>query len=125
MPTITLVAAGFAAGILLLPRLLHWFGLIYTSITPQQGDFLEPPKRRLLWVSPFLFLVHPAPYLVIALIVVSVLTLLGRMAAPWTWLLLGFYSYAAFLSFVIALNMKRIRQARAKGGRPNQRLERP
>jgi hypothetical protein len=125
MPTIALVAGGFVAGMFFLPLLLRWFGLIYTSITPQEGAFLGPPKRRLLWVSPFLFLVHPAPYLIVALIAVSLLTVLGRMPAPWTWLLLGFYSYAAFLSFVIVVNMTRVRRARVKAGRPNQRLERP
>ena len=125
MPTIALVVAGSVAAIFLLPQVLRWLGLIYTTITPQQGDFLGPPKRRLLWASPFLFLFHPTPYLIIGVIVVSVFTLLGRMSAPWTWLLLGFYSYTAFLSLLITVKLNRMRRTRAKGGRPNQRLERP
>lgn len=125
MPLIAPVVAGFVAAVFLLPQALNWLGLIYTTITPQQGDFLGPPKRRLLWASRFLFLFHPMPYLIIGVITVSVFTLLGRMPAPWTWLLLGFYSYTTFLSLLITVKLKRIRRTRAKGERPNQRLERP
>lgn len=125
MPNIALVGVGSLAAVIVLPQMLRWFSLIYTAITPQEGDFLGPPKRRLLWAAPFLFLVHPTPYLIIGLIAVSALTLFGRMPAPWAWLLLGFYSYAAFLSLLVIVKLKRIRRARVKGGRPTQYSEPP
>ena len=125
VPNIAFVGVGSLAAIILLPQMLRWFSLIYTAITPHEGDFLGPPKRRLLWAAPFLFLMHPAPFLITGLIAVSALTLFGRMPAPWTWLLLGFYSYTAFVSLLFTLKIKRIRRARVKRGKPNQRLERP
>lgn len=119
MPNIALVGVGSLAAVILLPQLLRWLTLIYTAITPQGGDFLGPRKRRLLWALPLLFLVHPMPYLTIGLITVSALALLGRMPALWTWLLLGFYLYAVFLSLLIAAKIARQRRARSKAENPD------
>jgi hypothetical protein len=109
MPNLALVGVGSLAALVVVPQMLRWLTLIHAAVTPQEGDFLGPSKRRLLWAAPFLFLVHPTPYLIIGLTIVSALTLFGRMAAPWAWLLLGFYIYAAFLSLFIVVKMRRIR----------------
>jgi hypothetical protein len=84
--------------------------LVYTTVTPQSGDFLGPAKRRLMWASPFLFLFHPAPYLVVGLVTATLLAILGRLSNVWASLLLGFYAYAVFLGLLIVARLLRKRQ---------------
>ena len=56
--------AGFLAGMILWVQFTRWVGLLYVSGSREGGDFLGPPKRRLLWAIPFLALLHPAPWLI-------------------------------------------------------------
>jgi len=56
--------AGFFAGMLLWTQFTRWVALLYVSGSKEGGDFLGPPKRRLLWAVPFLAVLHPAPWLI-------------------------------------------------------------
>ena len=69
--------AGLFAGMLLWVQFTRWVALLYVSGSKEGGDFLGPPKRRLLWATPFLALLHPAPWLVGA-----AAAQLNRQAAP-------------------------------------------
>jgi hypothetical protein len=89
---------GLLLGMVLIPRVLYWIFLIHTSFAEQSGDFLGPPKRRLLWMAPLVLLFHPVPYLLLGLVVATVLAGLGRLSAGWLWFLAGFYAHALFIS---------------------------
>jgi hypothetical protein len=41
--------AGLFAGMLLWVQFMRWLMLLYVSGSKHGGDFLGPPKRRLLW----------------------------------------------------------------------------
>jgi hypothetical protein len=60
---------GFFTGSLLVRQILRWLALLAVTTAKQGGDFLGPPRRRLLWVVPFVVFFHPGLYLISALIV--------------------------------------------------------
>src|SRR5881398_2423659 len=82
------------------PLLLRWAALLHTTLGLHSGDFLGPPKRRLLWATPLVLLVHPAPYFLVGTII-AVLTARGRISGGWVWLLVGFCAYAAFMAMML------------------------
>lgn len=106
-----LFIAGVFAATLTVSRVLHWVALIRTTVGKLGGDFLGAPKRRLIWATPFVLLLHPALYLVLGLLVVSVLEIGGRLPAGWRWFVAGFYAYAV-LGGLLALNVMRKRRSR-------------
>jgi hypothetical protein len=106
-----LFIAGVFAGTLAVSRILHWVSLIRTSVGKHGGDFLGAPKRRLIWVTPFILLFHPALYLVLGLLAVSALAIVGRMPAGWRWFIAGFYAYAV-IGGLLVLNVMRKRSSR-------------
>ena len=101
---------GFLFGMILTPAAMRWVALVHTSLTKQGGDFLGPPRRRLLWVTPFVILFHPTPYLIAALLVVSALALAGRLSGGWLWMVGGFYAYAVLLALLVVPRMLKLRR---------------
>ena|ERR1700683_441094 len=79
---ITLALVGFLFGILIVPQLFRWIFLVHTKVALQEGDFLGPPKRRLLWATPFVLLMHPAPYLLLSMCWIAVRATMGRNPYP-------------------------------------------
>jgi hypothetical protein len=106
-----LFVAGVFAGTVAVSRILHWVSLIRTSVGKLGGDFLGAPRRRLIWVTPFVLLFHPALYLVLGLLAVSVLAIAGRVPAGWRWFMAGFYAYAV-VGGLLMLNVMRKRRSR-------------
>jgi hypothetical protein len=104
---------GLLLGMALIPRALHWALLAHTTFAEHSGDFLGPPRRRLLWMGPLALLFHPVPYLLVGIVVASLLAALGRLEAGWLWFLGGFYAYAALLSTFIFRFLRRQWRARA------------
>ena len=119
-----LVLAGFFAGSLFFQHVVRWGALIWVSTTTHGGDFLGPPRRRLLWVFPFVALLHPAPYLFTFLIVSTVWALQGKVGSILPWLLAGFYLNFAFSGLVMLRSYRLQRQRRANAG-PNNRWRGP
>jgi uncharacterized membrane protein YadS len=111
-----LAAAGFVLGMFIFPLLLRWAALVHTTLGLHSGDFLGPPKRRLLWAAPLVLLVHPAPYFIVGTLVVAVLAARGRIPAGWVWLLVGLCAYALFIGAIATRALmtarKRARNAR-------------
>jgi hypothetical protein len=112
VPTVALVIPGFFLGAYLLPMLIRWWHLVHTSFSVQEGDFLGPPKRRLLWFTPFALLLSPAPYLILMIIAVPILIVSGRIPAFWSWLLVGLGAYALLAGFLIIPRVARLRRMR-------------
>jgi hypothetical protein len=106
-----LFVAGVFAGTVAVSRILHWVSLIRTSVGKLGGDFLGAPRRRLIWVTPFVLLFHPALYLVLGLLAASVLAIAGRVPAGWRWFMAGFYAYAV-VGGLLMLNVMRKRRSR-------------
>jgi hypothetical protein len=119
-----LAIAGFFAGSLFFQQILRWGALIWVATTTHGGDFLGPPRRRLLWVLPFVVLLHPAPYLVAFLIGLTVWALLGKAGPVWPWLLGGFYLNLTFSGLVV-LRSYRLRRRRPATAGPNNRWRGP
>jgi hypothetical protein len=117
-----LLFLGFFAGTLFGTQMLRWGALLWVSTTTHGGDFLGPPKRRLLWVFPFVLLLHPAPYLVVSVVVFTVMALQGKIGSIWPWLLAGFYAYIVILSLRMLQLYRRRRLATAG---PNNRWRGP
>ena len=108
-----LFIAGIFAGALAVSRILHWVSLVRTSVGKLGGDFLGAPKRRLIWVTPFVLLFHPALYLVLGLLAISVLAIAGRVPAGWCWFIAGFYAYAV-VGGLLVLKVMRKRHSRSQ-----------
>jgi hypothetical protein len=105
-----LTSLGFILGMIVAPMLLRWAALIHATLGLHGGDFLGPPKRRLLWATPLVVLAHPVPYFLVGAIGIVALALRGRVSAAWLWLLLGFCAYAVFLSVIITRTVVRVRK---------------
>jgi hypothetical protein len=117
--------AGFFAGILLWVQFTRWLALLYVSGSKEGGDFLGPPKRRLLWAIPFLALLHPAPWLIGMAASVAFRTLRRNSSVGWSWFFGGLVLALLFmgLSTLAALaRWRRLRHLPASG--PNKSLER-
>jgi predicted Na+-dependent transporter len=93
-------AVGFILGMIVVPLLIRWAALLYTTLGLHGGDFLGQPKRRLLWAAPLFLLVHPAPYFIVWTVVVAILAARGRIPGGWVWLLAGFWVYALFIGLI-------------------------
>ena len=77
--------AGFYAGLLLWTQFTRWVVLLHAAASKEGGDFLGPPRRRLLWAIPFLALLHPAPWLLGAMVFLAFRTLGADAAGAWPW----------------------------------------
>ena len=115
MPPFILTAAGFALGIYLVPNVLRWAFLVHMTIKPLGGDFLGTPKRRLLWATPFVVLLHPLPYLVAGSAIVAMLALRGHAPVGWLWFLAGFYGYALLMGIGLAPRLMKLRGRPGRG----------
>ena len=102
--------AGFFSAMFVVTQWLRYAALFLVAFNRHGGDFLGPPRRRLLWISPFVVLFHPGVYLLIALLVVTGLYLQNRVASGWGWFLAGFYVYIVFLVLSLASRYRRIRR---------------
>jgi hypothetical protein len=107
---------GFILGMVVVPMLLRWAALLHTTFGLHGGDFLGPPKRRLLWAAPLIFLVHPAPYFLVGAIGIGVLAARGRISGGSVWLLVGFCAYALFMAAILSRALLR-RRKRARTAR--------
>lgn len=111
LPYALLLIAGLFVATFTVSRVLHWVSLVHISFGKLGGDFLGAPKRRLIWATPLILLLHPAPYLVAGVLAASVLAFSGRLPVGWCWFIAGFYAYAAF-GGLLMLKVMRDRRAR-------------
>ena len=114
---ISLALVGFIFGVLFVPQLFRWIFLVYTTVAPQQGDFLGPPRRRLLWATPFALFMHPAPYFLLGILWLAVRAAMGRIPYPWPAILAGFCAGAVFNGLASVLRFARLRRSRLTGRR--------
>jgi len=115
---------GFFAGTLFSSQVMRWGALLWVSTTTHGGDFLGPPKRRLLWALPFVALFHSAPYLIALLIILTICTLQGKVGSPWLWFLGGFYTYLVIMSLTLLKAYRKRRMRNVTAG-PNNRWRGP
>lgn len=109
-----LAIAGFFRARVVVAQWLRCAALFLVAFSRHGGDFLGPPRRRLLWISPFVVLFHPGGYLLIALLVVTGLYLQNLVASGWGWFLAGFYVYMVFVGLSVASRYRRIRSAETR-----------
>ena len=112
MPGLLPFLGGLFLGMILVPAALRWGVLVHTSVTKQEGDFLGRPRRRLLWFTPFAFLLHPIPYVIAGLLAASLFALLGRLSTGALWILAGFYTYAVFIGVLVIPRTLALRRKR-------------
>jgi hypothetical protein len=110
------VLVGFIGGTILLTQLVRWGMLVWVSTTQHGGDFLGAPKRRLLWVLPFVAALHPAPYILVGVSFGIYRLVKDKSGAPIIWMLTGLLIYVAFaaLSSLAVLRRRRRAQAAAR-----------
>lgn len=101
---------GFLTGPLVVQQIFRWIALLWVVIAKQGGYFLGPPRRRLLWVVPFVVFFHPGSYMISALIVSTSFCLLNWPGGEWGWFLSGLYIYVLVSGLLIASKYRRIRQ---------------
>jgi len=114
VPSFTPFAVGFAISLVVSPLLMRWAVLMHTALSRHGGDFLGAPKRRLMWMAPLLFVLHPAPYLLIALILILTRVHSATLSTEWVWGILGFVAYLALVGtniFVAVARRRRLRSA--------------
>jgi hypothetical protein len=102
---------GFMGGSFLVTRLTHWGLLVWVSLTKHGGDFLGAPRRRLLWVFPFVALLHPTPYFLVVVVLALYRMLQAKVGAPLLCVLLGLALYLA-VTGLTALKVLRLRRPR-------------
>ena len=105
---------GFVAGSFVAQQVLRWIALLSVVTAKQGGDFLGPPRRRLLWAVPFVVILHPALYIISALLVITILGLFHRLAGGWSWFLVGLYIYVIVTGLSIVSRYRRIRRRSRK-----------
>jgi hypothetical protein len=101
---------GFFTGSLVVQQILRWIALLLVATAKQGGDFLGPPRRRLLWVVPFVVFFHPGLFIISALIVSTGFCLLNRPGGELGWFLLGLYIYVIVSGLLIASKYRRFRR---------------
>jgi hypothetical protein len=98
---------GFFTGSLVVKQVLRWIALLSVATAKQGGDFLGPPRRRLLWVLPFVVFFHPGLYMISALIVSTGFCLLNWPGGEWGWFLAGLYICVVVSGLLIASKYRR------------------
>jgi hypothetical protein len=117
-PVLVLLAVvGFLVGTLYLTQVSRWFALIYVTVQKDGGDFLGPPKRRLLWALPLVAVLHPGLWLVLAIPIVT-FRAIQSPSEKLTWLLAGFYLAISLMALTMIATFKRVRRKVAQ--RPDQ-----
>jgi hypothetical protein len=109
---------GLFGGTVFGTQMLRWGTLLWVSTTTHGGDFLGPPKHRLLWVFTFVLLLHPAPYLLTCVVLLTVWALQSKVAPFWLWVLAGFYTYVVLASLKM-LQAYRLHRRRLANAGPN------
>jgi hypothetical protein len=120
---IPLAIVGFFFGILFVPQLFRWIVLVRTAVAPQEGDFLGPLRRRLLWATPLVLLMHPAPYLLLDICWIAVRAAMGRVPYPWPSILAGFCAGVALIVASTVIRLVSLRRLRCAGRRASFRIE--
>jgi uncharacterized membrane protein YeiH len=105
---------GFFAGPFVAQQVLRWIALLSVVTAKQGGDFLGPSRRRLLWAVPFVVVLHPALYIISALLAITILGLLHRLSGEWSWFLVGLYIYVIVTGLSIVSRYRRIRRKSQK-----------
>src|SRR5688572_17280531 len=105
--------AGLFAGVLLWVQVLRWLALVYTALRQHGGDFLGTPKRRLIWVTPFVALLHPAPWMLVALAYLLYRALATPLSGGWRWFLVGSATGVCLQGATTLLAMLRLRRSGA------------
>jgi hypothetical protein len=112
--------AGFVAGLLLWTQLTRWAVLLHASVVKQGGDFLGPPKRRLLWVIPFVALLHPAPWLIGVAGIFAFRAFRSDAGGGGTWFFGGLSAALLFMAVTTVTLLARWRRfQRSRAGGPN------
>lgn len=120
-----LALVGFLAGLLLWAQLTRWVGLLYVSGSREGGDFLGPPKRRLIWAIPLLTLLHPTPWIIGAAILFAFRAFTGSLGPGWAWFFGGLSIAILFMgSIAIAMISRWRKAALSQVGGPNKSFER-
>jgi hypothetical protein len=108
LPLITTL--GFFTGGLVVQQTLRWIALLSVVTAKQGGDFLGPPRRRLLWVVPFVVFFHPGLFIMGGLIVSTSFCLLNRSGGELGWFLVGLYIYVIMCGLLIASKYRQFRR---------------
>jgi hypothetical protein len=120
-----LALLGIVAGMFLWAQMTRWVVLLYVSGSREGGDFLGPPKRRLIWAIPFLTLLHPTPWIIGAAIFFAIRAFRGSIGPGWAWFF-GGVSIAILLmsSITVAMIAHWRKSALSQVGGTNKSLER-
>ena len=95
---------------MLVQQFLRWIALLSVAVSKQGGDFLGPPRRRLLWAVPCVLFVHPGMYAIGALLVITAFWLFNRLSSEWGWFLVGSYCYITMSGLSIVSRYRRLRR---------------
>lgn len=117
-----LFLAGFFAAAFTVSRILHWASLTRVSIGKLGGDFLGTRKRRLIWATPFVLLLHSGLYLVVGLLAASVLAIAGQLPPGWRWFMAGFYAYAVAGGLLVLYVLRKRRSRESQQSRHDEGL---
>ena len=115
---------GFFAGTMFGTQMFRWGALLWISTTKHGGDFLGPPKRRLIWAFPFVLVLHPGAYLLALTVFLTIWAFRGKVESIWLWPLAGFYVYVVIASLKL-LQLYRLQRRRRVAAGPNNRWRGP
>ncbi len=108
------VMLGVLAGFTVSSITGHWLTLVMVSMAKHGGDFLGPPRRRLIGLLPFATLLHPGAWLVGAALYFTGRILFGGLNPLWTWVAVGFYGALAFLGVAALAGQARTNRRKRK-----------
>src|SRR5258706_14580420 len=90
------VMLGVLAGFTVSSITGHWLTLVMVSMAKHGGDFLGPPRRRVICLPPFATLLHPCAWLVGAALYFTGRIPFGGVDPLWTLVAFGFYVARAY-----------------------------
>jgi hypothetical protein len=85
-----LAIIGLFLGLTLNSQFVHWATLVATMVGKHGGDFLGPPRHRLIWGAPIIAVLHPGLLFQGIAIFLAVQSVRQGVSPSMRWLLLGY-----------------------------------
>jgi len=110
---------GFFVGLSFWTQFTRWVVLMATTGSKHGGDFLGPPRRRLLWAVPFVAVLHPVPWRLGAGVIASFMSFHNAAGFGWTWFFGGLWLGVLLMALTTAVVLARVRRVKTSSPRQN------
>jgi hypothetical protein len=121
---VSYIGVGFFLGMFLFSHVARGIGLVAYTLSKQSGDFLGPPKRRLLWMAPIVAAINPGVLLLVFAGYIAAKAIGGHVQREVIWLLAGCATSFLWMGLLIVSVIRKARFRKASERAPNNPLDR-